>query len=240
MFHLSSLLGTSRRRYRPVGILSALLLACGVLFSLIGTASAAPVASAATLGTFSPALESGVAYANSHWNWTYYNHTAPYACMTKHNGVCYRSTNVKAAGDTQPWFQCAEFVARSLAAEGFIPGLSATSPESKYDPYKPGNGKTYDLLLITPGLAGPHVYTLADFLLTYGYVKNIHQNLGNTQPGDIVVFRDKNNIPQHTGLVVSVSSGKRTTNNTLLDLHNSARYHASLNSELVLRQASFE
>src|SRR5690242_18880095 len=52
------------------------------------------------------ATNAAVSYADSHWN-----------CAT---AVC---TSRVPAGTGQPNFQCAEFVARSLAAVGKVPGL---------------------------------------------------------------------------------------------------------------------
>lgn len=211
---------SNRKRFLLLG---TILLLVALLLTFSPTRSG--IANAATVTEPSVAgIHAAIKYANTHWN------CATAACTTR----------VK-AGDAQPDFQCAEFVARALAAAGFIPKLRSTSPQSAFGHYQPGNGKTYDLLSITPGLAGPHIYSLAQFLLDYGYVKNIHQSTGNAEPGDLVVFnkviRDKKGkiikiIPEHVGLIVAVRKGKHTKYNTLLDLHNSARYHVTIKSEL--------
>jgi hypothetical protein len=96
-----------------------------------------------------------VTFANHHWN-----------------GATAACTTTVAAGASQPSYQCAAFTARSLATDGSIPGLSNVSVQSAYGSYKPGNGKTSDLLAIPPGIAGAGIGTLADFLTTYGYVTN--------------------------------------------------------------------
>lgn len=199
MFQTQSTVGEVPRKYRLLGLLLVCLLASTVLFSF-----GARTAYANT----NPA----VAFANAHWN-----------CWT---AAC---TSRVQAGAGQPYYQCAEFVARALAYEGFIPGLSSTSSQSAYEYYRPGNGKTYDLLAITPGIAGPGVGTISDFLLTYGYFVNIGTNLGNTQPGDMVVYKDRSGTPQHIGLVIRHGT---STSNTMLDFHNSAWYNVSLRSEL--------
>lgn len=196
MFQTPSAVDQVPRKYRLLGLLLTCLLASTILFSF-----GARTAHAYT----NPA----VAFANAHWNcWTA-------ACTSRVH-----------AGAAQPYYQCAEFVARSLAYEGFIPGLSSTSSQRAYEYYRPGNGVTYDLLLITP-YSGYH--TLANFLLTYGYFVNIGKNLGNTQPGDMVVYKDRYGTPQHIGLVIRHGT---STSNTMLDFHNSARYNVSLSSEL--------
>src|SRR5579885_2634647 len=75
------------------------------------------------------ATNAAVSYADSHWN-----------CG---NAAC---TFRVSAGTPQPNFQCAEFVARSLAAVGKVPGLTPNSSQSAYGSYHARNGRTYDLL----------------------------------------------------------------------------------------------
>src|SRR5579884_3726643 len=73
---------------------------CGLLVLLViaaGTFVLLPRGSA-------QAVNAAVAYADSHWN-----------CAT---AAC---TSRVSAGSPQPSFQCAEFVARALAAEGLVP-----------------------------------------------------------------------------------------------------------------------
>jgi hypothetical protein len=207
MSHPSSL-GTFFRRYRLVSLLLALLLACGALFSLGERAYAAQ--QAPTQAAIPATTNSAVTYANGHWNWTYYD---PHHHSTVPQGAA------------QPNFQCAEFVARSLAYEGFIPGLSSNSSQRAYEYYRPGNGKTYDLLLITP-LPGYH--TLADFLLTFGYFRNVGHNVGNAEPGDMVVFAD-GGIPQHIVLIVSSHFSVSTIR---IDAHNNAAHNYPLSGEI--------
>jgi hypothetical protein len=167
---------------------------------------------AALLLAFSPlqagkaeATDAAVAFANTHW-----------ACST---AAC--TTKVK-AGQGQPDYECAEFAARSLAADGYIPGLSTTSPQSAYGSYKPGNGKTYDLLLITPTSG---LNTIAQFLTTYGYFKNMGESLSSAEPGDLVVLGNNAHV------VIIISSGY-TIGSTYVDAHNNARYNDPLSDEM--------
>jgi hypothetical protein len=169
---------------------------------------------AALLFTFSP-LRSGTAEAaNATVNFA----NANWACTT---AAC---TSKVGQGAAQPNYQCAEFAARSLAASGYIPGLSTKSSQSAYENYKPGNGKTYDLLAITPSVATPRG-TLANFLTTYGYFKNMGESMSDAEPGDLVAMGNN----AHVVVIVSTN---RTVASTLIDAHNDARYHVSLSNEL--------
>jgi hypothetical protein len=169
---------------------------------------------AAFLFAFSPihtgkveAANATVAFANANW-----------ACTT---AAC---TSKVGQGALQPSYQCAEFAARSLAASGYIPGLSTKSSQSAYGDYKPGNGKTYDLLAITPSVATPKG-TLANFLTTYGYFKNMGESMSNAEPGDLVVMGNN----AHVVVIISTS---RTIASTHVDAHNAARYNVPLANEL--------
>lgn len=165
-----------------------------------------------SLGGQAYAADPAVAFANSHWNCT----TA--ACTSR-----------VGAGAAQSSYQCAEFVARSLATDGYIPGLKNNSSQSAYGSYKPGNGKTYDLLAITPGIAGPGIGTLADFFTTYGYFRNVGKNVGNAVPGDMVVFMNSSGTPEHVVLIIS---SNYTIASIRIDAHNSARYNYPLSNEI--------
>ncbi|MGO8950747.1 MAG: hypothetical protein ACLQUY_24465 [Ktedonobacterales bacterium] len=239
MFHSPSL-GSVPRRHRLVSLLLALALAGGAVFSFGGMAYAARQvpAKAASPDT----TNSAVTFANAHWRDTYYTTSSTFQFYCDSAGYYYNNktglyqcydTNHYAAqvpndGGTyaQPYYECAEFVARALAYEGFIPGLKSTSSQAAFGSYKPGNGKTYDLLLITPESG---YNTLADFLLTFGYVVNIHDNLGNEEPGDMVVF-DVGGVPQHIALITSI--GSRTKSSTKIDAHNNAHYDLPLSDEI--------
>lgn len=176
--------------------LAGLLFACGVLFALF---SFGGIARAAT----NPA----VSFANTRWN-----------CLT---ADC--ATRVK-QGAAQPNYECAEFVARALAYADDMPGLNYYASQSDFEYYQPGDGKTYDLLLITP-VSGYH--TLADFLLDYGW-GNVGPHLNGAVAGDVVVF-DDNGIPEHT-VIISVMGA--STSSTKIDAHNNARYDYPLSDEI--------
>ncbi|MGO8950745.1 MAG: amidase domain-containing protein [Ktedonobacterales bacterium] len=172
---------------------------------------------ATALFTFSPGLGTAhaagpspsaiVSYANSTWN-----------CLD-----VFCTEKVK-AGAAQPNYECAEFVARDIAWAEYIPDLGGASPQSEFDPYYVA-GYTkhhYDLLLITPTSG---LYTLADFLIDQGVGVNIGTNLSKMAAGDVVVFEDSNHVAQHTAVIVVKGS---STSKTLVDAHNSARYHVSI------------
>ena len=136
------------------------------------------------------------------------------------------------AGAAQPNYQCAEFVARSYARVGFMPGLGIHTDQSKYLSYNPpklGN-KKYDLLLITP-LTG--YLTLADYLRDSGHATNINQDLNKAEKGDMVIFQDKNSagkeVAQHTVIIVKVGNN---TSTTLIDAHNNAHHRVALSYEI--------
>jgi len=77
------------------------------------------------------------------------------------NPQCTVTVNI---GDGQPDYQCAEFVARSLSAGGFVPGLSPTGPQTGSQSYASYqyNGQTYALW---------NTYGLYDYLKARGWVQ---------------------------------------------------------------------
>lgn len=171
---------------------------------------------AALLFTFSPirsgtahASLSPVTFANNNWN-----------CST---AAC---TGTVGAGQAQPKYQCAEFVARSLAYAGYMPGLGSLSSQNNYANYAPGDGKTYDLLAVTPGIS-PTGHDLTNYLINSGHATNISRNLSRAVPGDMVVFQDSNHVAQHTAIIVDMASNP-TASNTLVDAHNDARHKVSI------------
>jgi hypothetical protein len=142
-----------------------------------------------------------VQFANTHWNWTAWNDSTPVAF-----------------GDSQPNYQCAEFVARALAAAGLIPGLSPDAPQSDYFDYTAPNGKVYDLLLISDL---PQYNNLYAYLMDSGIGKDVGDQPGEAQPGDIVVtYLGPNGTPSHTGLVAQAPTA---TSEATVDAHNNAR-----------------
>jgi hypothetical protein len=159
-------------------------------------------------------------------------------------------------GDFQPEYQCSEFVARALAQEGLVPGLATGGPGGtsmstgqstnefgnySYNEYpfttaaEAGNGDiVYNLLGVgTPGTPG-----LYDYLVNSGIGVNIHQNLDQAEPGDVVFFYTSEvtgENREHVMLVSSVlhySSAKEGLGgwDALLDGHNRAAYHGLLST----------
>lgn len=134
-------------------------------------------------------------YADAHWN-----------CAT---AAC---TSTVAAGAAQSNYECAEFVSRSLAAGGYVPGLSAGAAQSSFGSYAYG-GNTYDLLWCSQKEGGP--LGLEDFLKASGW-RTVSVTAANVQKGAVVFMRSWGHV------VIGVGSN-------LLDAHNNARYHVDLN-----------
>lgn len=144
-----------------------------------------------------------VAFADTHWNWTAWNDSTPVT-----------------DGAAQPNYQCAEFVARSMAAAGLIPGLSPDAPQSDYFTYTAPNGKVYDLLLISPLPQYNNIYA---YLMDSGIGTDLGDDPSAAQPGDFVVtYLGPNNTASHMGLV---ATGPTTTAEGTVDAHNYARLH---------------
>src|SRR5579885_2784781 len=102
---------TGKRKLLPLvsGVLVAAVLIGAIVFSIAARGEAS-------------AANAAVSFADAHWN-----------CAT---AAC---TSRVSAGSAQPNYQCAEFVARALAAEGKVPGLSSSSSQSAYGNYHARN-----------------------------------------------------------------------------------------------------
>ena len=181
-----------------------------------GTTRAASAASARSLpdtDVLSRVIE--VKYAEAHWNWTAWNDSTPVAF-----------------GDAQPDYQCAEFVARALAAAGLVPGLGPDAPQDDYFHYTAPNGKVYDLLLISEL---PQYNNLSAYLKDSGIGEDVGDQPAAARPGDIVVtYLGPDGTPSHVGLV---SHAATSTGEATVDAHNNARldygYHYYAPSHLV-------
>ncbi|MDH6113846.1 hypothetical protein P3T36_005642 [Kitasatospora sp. MAP12-15] len=175
-----------------------------------------PVAGPAASDPFSDALRAvEVQYADSHWAWTAWNDSTPVAF-----------------GADQDNFQCAEFVARALAAAGLVPGLGPDDPQDAYFNYAAPNGKTYDLLLISDL---PQYHNLYDYLMDSGLGTDVGDHPELARPGDVVVtYAGPGVTKSHTGLVATAATA---TSEPLVDAHNRARldygYHFYAPSHLV-------
>jgi hypothetical protein len=156
-----------------------------------------------------------VHYAEQHWNWTAWNDSTPVAF-----------------GSAQPQYQCAEFVARALAAAGLVPGLAPDAPQNDYFDYTAPNGKVYDLLLISEL---PQYNNLYAYLMDSGVGTDVGDQPALAQPGDIVVtYLGPNGTLSHVGLV---SHAATAAAEATVDAHNNARldygYHYYAPSHLV-------
>ncbi|MFC1438802.1 hypothetical protein ABUW04_11080 [Streptacidiphilus sp. N1-10] len=192
---------------------------CAGAPALAGPAVAAPRPSLSQRQTLpdtdvvSRAIEVG--YADAHWNWTAWNDSTPVAF-----------------GSAQPQYQCAEFVARALAAAGLVPGLGPNDPQDDYFNYTAPNGKVYDLLLISEL---PQYNNLYAYLMDSGIGQDVGDQPGQAQPGDIVVtYLGPDGTLSHVGLVAQAATD---TTEATVDAHNNARldygYHYYAPSHLV-------
>jgi hypothetical protein len=144
-----------------------------------------------------------VNFAESHWNWTAWNDSTPVAF-----------------GSSQPNYQCAEFVARSMAAAGLIPGLSPDAPQDAYFNYTAPNGKVYDLLLISPLPQYNNIYA---YMMDSGVGIDVGDDPAAAQPGDFVVtYLGPNGESSHMGLVATAPTA---ATEATVDAHNNARDH---------------
>src|SRR6266568_1567946 len=162
MFRPKSATNLVAKKHRFLSLLLAMFLAGGAFLAFHTNGHAQVAAPLVLTNPSNPA----VAYADSHWNWDGYD-------PNSHGTV--------SAGSAQPNFQCAEFVARALAAEGLIPGLSPDSPQTDYSSYAARNGKTYDLLWV--GYVTPPD-GLKQYLLDNGLATDIGNNPASAVPGD--------------------------------------------------------
>jgi hypothetical protein len=177
---------------------AALVLALsGVAVSTYATAPAASVTPARLLRA------AEVGWAERHWADTAWNDATPVA-----------------AGADQPDYECAEFVARALAAAGLVPGLHADDPQDAYYHYTAPSGIGYDLLLISDV---PPYRTLYDYLMDSRLGTDVGDRPAQARPGDVVVsYAGEGGAKSHTGLVVT---GAGRTTEPALDAHNRARSH---------------
>lgn len=196
---------TRSRRVPTTALLAGLVLAASAVSAAPSfAASAAPTSPRSVFGPDGDSLTRAVevGFADSHWSWTAWNDSTPVPF-----------------GSSQDNYQCAEFVARSLAAAGLIPGLTADSPQNDYFHYHAPNGEVYDLLLITPL---PQYKTIYDFLIDSGLATDAGDDEADAQPGDIVVtYLGLDGEASHMGLVATAETA---TADATVDAHNNARY----------------
>jgi Ricin-type beta-trefoil lectin domain-like/CHAP domain len=146
-------------------------------------------------------LSAAVSYAESYWN------CADAACTSRVQ-----------QGQAQNNFQCAEFVARALAAAGLIPYLSPYSSQNAYYRYnRNGTANTYNLLWVGTSPEPNGYRTLKDYLFDNGLVTNIGTDTSQASPGDIVLYPGGEG---HTAIIVSTNGGT-----PIVDAHNNAAWH---------------
>jgi hypothetical protein len=201
MIQTQSTLDKSEGKHKLIPLISGVLVGAvliGALFFAISSRQGAHAASAAAT-----AKNAAVAFADANWN-----------CST---AAC---THRVSAGSSQPNYQCAEFVARSLAAEGLIPGLTSHSSQSAYGNYHAKNGKTYDLLWVgwANGTFNTGINGLYQYLIQNGVGKDIGNHPSQAAPGDVPIYFEGKG---HTSVLVQTGS------NPLVDAHNNARYHVN-------------
>jgi len=144
-----------------------------------------------------PSAPTGCAsFANSQWN------CADPSC-----------SSTVASGSGQNNYECAEFVSRSLAAGGMIPGIDKLAPQSSYSNYK-AYGNTYDLLWVSNLQASGSPLGLREYLIAAGWT-----NCGTSASC----------VHECTALIVSGSEGAYGhtvvgVGNQVVDSHNNARY----------------
>ncbi len=160
-----------------------------------------------------------IVYAENYWDNNYYdpsnttddlycdksgyNGGPPYSCK----GSGKNAMLAPGVGYYQPYFECAEFVARALAAEGYI----------NFDPYTyPSYGSNslnsfqgYDLLSAS---------NLYDFLTQKLGGVDIGDNPAGAIPGDVVFYSDTSGI-QHT-TILSQTGTTKDGSDTVVYSHN--------------------
>lgn len=148
-----------------------------------------------------------VTYADQHWQWTKYDGSSGEYCNNKN--CSYGS--IAPSGDLQPQFACAEFIARALAAEGLLPGLSPTDPPSHYGSYQ-----GYDLLwtAFSDGRKNLGVY---DYLIKNGLGVDIGNNPSAASAGDVVFYGG----PGYSHAALLIAGGP----NASIDSHDVAYFH---------------
>ena len=203
---------THRRRLAVSAIVAAV--GCAGALALIAPAQATPAPRATGSAIAVTKVSSSnwidqitrseeVSYADTHWMWTAWNNPTPVPI-----------------GAAQNDYECAEFVARSMAAAGLIPGLNPNSPQNDYLNYKAPNGKLYDLLLITPL---PQYNTIYAYLMDSGIGIDVGDKPALAQPGDfVVVYLGTNGEASHMGVIATAQTA---SSEPTVDAHNYARYH---------------
>ena len=194
-----------------------------------------------------------VCWADNNWRYTYYDDSSgSYSIYCSGSGYNYGyTTNPQCAGGNiysaqvpgngywQPNFQCADFVSRALTQNHQIAGVGnggvkgvfpATPPIGTYSyqtyrfTYTPySSDTTYNLILVS---------SFKQYLLNTGLGVNIGTNVGQAQPGDVVIYYNSSGTATHTMIITSTvvnsSWGGGGGWDAYLDGHNASSYHQLL------------
>ncbi len=140
-------------------------------------------------------------------------------------------------GYFQPYFECAEFVARSLGQDGDIPGLHNGGVNGITPVTSTIGSYSYDRFPFTyvgASYSGDTIYALDNVNGLYNYLINsglgysIGTNMGSASLGDVVFFYSGSSL-EHTMIVTGIISGGSGVTDLELDGHNVDNYHISLN-----------
>jgi putative amidase-like protein len=181
------------RSYRRVGP----LLICALV--LINVCSVQPVVYAAGGAGVSGAVN----YATTHYLWAIYdNSLAPVH-----------------ANEYQPQFQCAEFVARSLASAGPIGPLTPTGSDTAY------TNVTYT----TSSYNLTNVSGLFHFLIDTSIATDVGTNLSSATLGSVIIFGNSQDGDfLHTAIITDATN----TANPLFTAHNAAYYNYPASTQM--------
>ncbi len=126
-------------------------------------------------------VSGAVTFAESHWQWAIYDNSLPQVY----------------SGGFQPQFQCAEFVARSLASSGPIGALSPTGPATDYA------NVTYSSAIYNLNL----VSGLYHFLLATGVATDVGTSLSSATLGSVIIYGNTQDGDfLHTAIVTNTTN----------------------------------
>lgn len=187
-----------------------------------------------------------VCWADANWNYNLYDDSANGRDCDQYGSCVYRQTT-PSQGRFQPDFQCAEFVSRALGESGQIAGLgnggvggytpvSSNSGGFSYGNYSfvttPYSSDNYYLLINVGSNDGTFHQGLYHYLTNAGQ-GTIQQTTAGAAPGDVVFFYNSTTQNDSTRVhVMIVTSTGGTDATTLLDGHNAALYHQSVQTEI--------
>jgi hypothetical protein len=242
----------------------------GILDSLAFPATINPVASPSTQARPGPDSIIGggggcdvVCWADDNWNYTSYDDTSQlycdssgesgyypnYSCGdgTNHDGTIVQGNGGAGVNWYQPFFQCAQFVARALTQEGAIAGL-LNGGAGGYTPASPYIGSysySYYPFTLPPYSANTNrdltnVNGLYHYLMDSGIVSgSLGHNVASAMPGDVVFFYDSTTLNDSTREHVMLITGAEQDGGSggvggwdgIVDGHNAAAYHQLIQNQ---------